>query len=133
LQPALEYWISDGFGARHLTELSYKLSPQQELRLSHSIWYVNHWEDAKWKQGLYYLQQFDNNDSLVAGVLMEGRVDPKYEEEKISASVRWRTQFLRSWLFFEIEPFVDYEEANNFRSSVGVALRLEGYFGYRHH
>lgn len=133
LQPAVEYWLNDGFGARHLTEVSYQFSRDKELRFSHSIWYVDHWKEAKWKQGVYYLQQFKNHDALVAGVLMEGRVHPKYEEEKITASVRWRTQFLRSWLFFEVEPFVDFEEANNFHSSVGIALRLEGFFGYRHH
>lgn len=133
LQPAVEYWLNDGFGARHLTEVSYQFTPNKEVRFSHSIWYVNHWKEARWKQGLYYVQQFANNDALVAGVLMEGRVDPKYEEEKISASVRWRTQFLRSWLFFEVEPFVDFEEANNFHSSIGIALRVEGYFGYKHH
>ncbi len=130
LQPAIEYWPGEGFGLRQLTELNYLINSSNEIRMSHSIWHIESFESPLWKHGLYYLSQLDHNNALVAGVLYQGKTRDGYEKDRVTISVRWRQRAIRQWLFFEVEPFVDYDRENDFGSEIGVALRVEGFFGY---
>ena len=36
---------------------------------------------------------------------------------------------LRDWLYFEVEPFVLWLREEDFKTSYGVALRVEAYYG----
>ena len=44
-------------------------------------------------------------------------------------SYRYREQFLHSWLYYEIEPFLEYRELRQYNDEVGIALRFIGYYG----
>jgi len=47
----------------------------------------------------------------------------------VYTSARWRTNYLRSWLYFELEPFVLWLRKEDFKPSYGVAMRFEFYYG----
>ena len=49
--------------------------------------------------------------------------------EEYLVSSRWRINALREWLFFEVEPFVTWRKDEQFATSYGISLRVEGFFG----
>ena len=75
--------------------------------------------------------QMDEKNALVYGLYIEGNSQPSYRPEEYLLSMRWRKNALREWLFFEIEPFLIWRREEQFNTSVGIALRVEGYFGHR--
>ena len=48
--------------------------------------------------------------------------------DKYTLSYRYRFNALREWLFFEIEPFIEWPKDENFTTTPGIALRIEGFF-----
>jgi hypothetical protein len=73
----------------------------------------------------------DEKNALVYGLYIEGNSQPNYRPEEYLLSTRWRKNALREWLFFEIEPFLIWRREEQFNTSIGIALRVEGYFGHR--
>lgn len=44
-------------------------------------------------------------------------------------SIRWRENFWRKWLYYEIKPSVNFHKDNNFDPSYGIRFSLDIYFG----
>ena len=130
VEPSFEYYAKDGFGYRFLTELSYFPSAGDEFRAFYSIWDRQEFISPRWKKAIYHLNKFDAKNTLITGVLFNGVTQPDYRDEKITFSARWRRHSLRKWLFFELEPFVDFERQDDYQSRLGIAFRVGGYFGY---
>ena len=130
IEPSLEYYIKDGLGYRFLTELSHFPDASSEFRGFYSIWDREDFDSPRWKKAVYHLTKWDAKTTLISGVLINGVTTPNYRDEKITISTRIRRHALRKWLFFEIEPFVDFERQDNYDTRWGIALRVGGYFGY---
>jgi len=56
-------------------------------------------------------------------------VDPKVGVYRYSVGGSWKASFLRPWLFYEIEPRVDYDMLYNWRPNYVVRYWFEIYFG----
>lgn len=130
VEPSLEYYMNDGAGYRFLSELSYFPDQRSEIRSFYSIWDREEFNTPYWKKAVYHLTKLDNKNTLITGILVNGVTKPDYRDEKITISTRWRRHALRKWLFFELEPFIDFERQKDYHSTWGIALRVGGYFGY---
>jgi hypothetical protein len=130
IEPSLEYYIKDGIGYRFLTELSYFPSASSEVRGFYSIWDREDFDTPHWKKAVYHLKKWDAKTTVISGILVNGVTGPDYRDEKITFSTRIRRHTLRKWLFFELEPFVDFERQDDYARRWGIALRVGGYFGY---
>ena len=131
VEPSLEYYMNDGAGYRFLTELSYFPDQSSEFRGFYSLWDREEFASPKWKKAVYHLTKYDHYTTIITGMLVNGVTSPDYRDEKITLSTRLRRHALRKWLFFEIEPFVDFERQEDYKSRFGIALRVGGYFGYQ--
>lgn len=132
VEPSLEYYMNDGLGYRFLTQMSYFPNKNSEFRAFYSIWDREEFSTPHWKKALYHLTRFNYKSTLITGILVNGVTEPNYRDEKITLSTRWRRHALRKWLFFEVEPFIDFERQNDYDTTWGIALRVGGYFGYAH-
>ncbi|HHH73005.1 MAG TPA: hypothetical protein ENL04_04190 [Sulfuricurvum sp.] len=56
-------------------------------------------------------------------------VDPHSGVNRYSLGASWKSSFLRKWLFFELEPRVDFDMLYNWRPNYVVRYWLEFYFG----
>lgn len=131
IEPSFEYYIKDGFGYRWLTQLSYFPNDNSELRAFYSIWDRESFTHVQWKKALYHLTKLDAKSTLISGVLVNGVTGPIYRDEKVTISIRYRRHTFRRWLFYEVEPFFDFEREDNHENRFGIALRVGGYFGYQ--
>ncbi|WP_199610289.1 hypothetical protein [Flocculibacter collagenilyticus] len=130
VEPAVEYYIGDGFGARLQLEAGYHFNPTNEFKWVYSIRDREDYDAPNWKNGAFYIWQQDEDHALIWSLIAKGVAQPKYREEEYTLSMRWRQRYLRKWLFFEIEPFIDFERQYDFDADAGIALRVEGFFGY---
>jgi len=130
IEPALYYFIGDGLGARLLLEYDYQINHSNQYRINYSIRASESFKGQKWKYGLYYLMQLGNQKAAVFGLVTHGKHDSDKGSfiDKYTLSYRYRFNALKRWLFFEVEPFVEWAKEDGFSTNPGIALRVEGYF-----
>ena len=130
IQPWVYYYLNDGLGARLLTEYDYQINLRQQLRVNFSVRASESFHGVRWKHGLYHLNQFSLSQAGILGLVVEGKKNEEnsYFIDKYALSYRYRFNAYRSWLFFEIEPFIEWPEERDYKTVPGIALRVEGYF-----
>lgn len=129
-EPSAFYYTDDGLGARLLLEYDYQLNPDHLFRANYSIRGSESFSGIRWKHGAYYLRHISDKEASVFGVVVEGERngDNGFLIENTTLSYRYRFNAIKKWLFFEIEPFMEWPEDVDYKTTPGVALKIEGYF-----
>jgi len=129
-EPSLFYFLDDGLGAKLLLEYNYQLDKQSQFRVNYSIRGSESFNGIRWKHGFYKLKQLNEKSASIFGLQVEGERngDQDFLIEKYTLTYRYRFNALRDWIFFEIEPFIEWPENENYTTTPGIALRIEGYF-----
>ncbi len=129
-QPSIFYYLDDGFGIRLFFEYDYNFAAKQQFRANYSIRTSEAFNGYRWRNGYYYLKQLDRYTATALGVVVKGEDngDKGFEVENYTLSYRYRVNTYRRWLYFEIEPFIEWPEDQSYKATPGIALRVEGYF-----
>jgi hypothetical protein len=130
LEPSVYYFLNDGVGAKVLLEYDYQLDATSQNRINYSTNISESFSGLKWKLGFYHLQQISETQAAVYGFQIAGEKngDRGSFVDTYSLNYRYRFGVLRKWLFFEIEPFVEFPEQYSYKVTPGLALRVEGFF-----
>lgn len=129
LTPAVEYYWSDGWGTRLLAEASTPLSDHSSYHSAASLRDLQAWQYPEWKWGHYYSHSIDDQRIWVLGALVKDNLNSPEPDRVYTLSWRYRQQWSRSWLYFEVEPFVDYLQKLHYQNEKGIALRIISQFG----
>ncbi|MBE0365840.1 hypothetical protein PULV_b0518 [Pseudoalteromonas ulvae UL12] len=122
----LEYYFSDGFGQFIKLAADKQFDQQLSLNWSANLRNIESEIDTEFRSGLYLSYLPDNKRAMVMGMNVKDSFDTL---RSYNLSYRYRQQFKHSWLFYEIEPFLEYREEFDYRDEVGIAVRLIGYYG----
>ncbi|REL37196.1 hypothetical protein [Thalassotalea euphylliae] len=130
VEPALFYFVDDGLGARLLLEYDYQLSLRNQFRFDYSIRGSESFSGIRWKHGFYHLHQYSLKRAGALGLVIEGERNGEngFIIDNYTLSYRYRFNAYKRWLFFEVEPFLEWPEDENYKTTPGIALRVEGYF-----
>ena len=130
VEPSVYYFLDDGLGAKLLLEYDYQLSKKSLFRMNYSIRGSAAFSGIRWKHGLYKLNQINENTASVMSLQVEGERNGArgFVIDNYTVGYRYRFNALRDWLFFEVEPFLEFPEQENYRTTPGIALRIEGFF-----
>jgi len=130
VEPSVYYYLDDGLGAKLQLEYDYQLSPKSQFRINYSIRGSAAFSGIRWKHGFYKLKQIDETTASVWSLQVEGERngDRSFIIDKYTLGYRYRFNALRDWLFFEVEPFLEFPEQENYTTTPGIALRIEGFF-----
>ena len=130
IEPSLSYYLGDGLGARLLLEYDYQLRPNSLFRMSSSIRKSEAFNDNRWEHGFYKLDQIDENTATIWSLQVEGKSGDEQggTVDNYRVGYRYRFNALTDWLYFEIEPFLEFPEQENYKKTPGIALRVEGFF-----
>jgi len=99
------FWeVDDGFGTT--SRVDYEFLPHRDrlLRWTGQGTVSEGSDGVDWRTSLVSFHQLSNYDAMRYEVGMFGYTDPKFEVEEYFVAVRYRRQFLRPWLFFELQP-----------------------------
>ncbi|XQW85079.1 hypothetical protein ACOYR1_18445 [Thalassotalea piscium] len=130
IEPSLYYFLKDGWGSKLLLEYDYQISPKSQLRINYSTRISQSFSGIRWKHGLYQLNQIDRTTASLFGLQVEGERngDRGFIIDKYTLSYRYRFNAYKDWLYFEVEPFIEWPETLNYHTIPGIALRVEGFF-----
>ncbi|OKY27011.1 hypothetical protein [Thalassotalea sp. PP2-459] len=130
IDPSVYYFLGDGLGAKLLLEYDYQVNAKTQLRINYSVRGSAAFSGLRWKHGAYYLRQIDHSSASITALQVEGERNGEngFMIDNYRLSHRYRFNALRSWLFFEIEPFLEWPEEQHYTTTPGIALRVEGYF-----
>jgi len=129
-EPSVYYFLGDGLGEKVLLEYNYQYDQKAQFRVNYSIWGSQSFSGIRWKHGFYQLKQLSDNKASIFGMQIEGERNGErgFLVNKYTLGYRYRFNALEKWLFFEIEPFLEWPEVKNYKTTPGIALRVEGYF-----
>jgi hypothetical protein len=126
LSPRLDYYSSDGWAPGVKASLAYELDANL-ISLSASWQKVQHEQHQRQKIGLYHIAPLAEGTSLVTGIQYSNN---EHGSTSYLLSARYRASFYRKWLFYEVEPFLEFQQVNKYNTEEGVALRLIVTYGH---
>ncbi|NVK58060.1 MAG: hypothetical protein HWE26_20885 [Alteromonadaceae bacterium] len=125
----LYYYTRDELGAELGLNFNFSLANDNYLRFRNRYFYRDRFNDWFWRHEIQLLRPVSQQSAVLFRFVTNGVSRPNHQLGEVYTSARWRTNYLRSWLFFELEPFVIWLREEDFNASVGVAMRFEFYYG----
>ena len=125
----VQWYTDDGWETK--TRLDFERLLMEDLFFRTSVsgyWYEN--KDGYFYNIKFYLYQIlGKGQALEYSLIHFFETRPSHELSEILLHVKYRKQFWRKWLFFEIKPQVAFREEDNFEPTPGITFSLEAVFG----
>ena len=129
LQPRIDYFLQDGWGPSVKGVVNYPLD-NSYLSLSATWQKIQNESRSRHKLGFFHIKNTGRNQLLVSGIQYNKSINKEdVSNENYIISMRYRNLIYKSWMYFELEPFIEFNELNDFRREVGIALNLISYYG----
>ncbi|MFT4652789.1 MAG: hypothetical protein ACI82S_000431 [Patiriisocius sp.] len=122
------YYSGDKLGFEANAEYGFVIDSSSAFEVSNSFRFRNNSSAWLWRHELQFLRLGENDSSYLFSASVEGTSKPSYREDQMLVSLRYKRKVLREWLFIEIEPFVLWLRDEDFKASVGIAIRTEIHF-----
>ncbi len=129
LQPRLDYFLQDGWGPSVKGVVNYSLE-KSYFSLSASWQKIQNESRSRRKVGFFHIKSTGRKQLLVTGV-QYNKSNNKLDipNESYVLSTRYRNLIYKSWMYFEVEPFIEFNQLNDFRREAGIAFNLLSYYG----
>lgn len=95
---------AEGFGTTSRLDWEWLPNRDSLLRVTGEGTYSEESEGVDWRSSVTGFRQLSPKTALRAEVGAFGYTSPSFEAEEYFVAVRYRRQFLRPWLFFEVQP-----------------------------
>jgi hypothetical protein len=123
-----------GFSSESVAEYNHSLSPVSSLRFVTDglLSEENNEQGIGWvlSQSAAYYYRLTSHSAIQYQVGAFAYTQPAWAAQKYRASILYRRNIFRPWLFYEVEPFWEWPKAEDFGTVTGISLRLEVLFGY---
>ncbi|MGB3724575.1 MAG: hypothetical protein WA981_02325 [Glaciecola sp.] len=124
----VNYYSSDRMGIEFSAEFGHVFNHRSAYQFNNSFRFRDRSNDWFWRHEMQVIYLGKNNTSYLATAMIDGLSTPRYRKEQMLVSFRYKRQIYREWLYLEVEPFVLWLRRENFRASMGLALRAEVHF-----
>jgi hypothetical protein len=122
------YYSGDKLGFEVDGVFSSQITPFSAFELNNSFQYRDNREEWYWRHEMRYLMLGENDTSYLFSASIDGLSEPSYRKESMLVSARYKRRIFREWLYLEVEPFVIWLREEDFRASLGIAIRAEVHF-----
>jgi len=129
LHPRLDYFLQDGWGPSLKGAVNYSLE-KSYFSLSASWQKIQNESRSRRKVGFFHITSTGREQLLVTGIQYNRSNDRlDISNDNYVISTRYRNLIYKSWMYFEVEPFIEFNQLNDFRREAGIALNLISYYG----
>ncbi|MDX8411891.1 MAG: hypothetical protein R8K46_08520 [Mariprofundaceae bacterium] len=121
----------DGFSETTQLDLERALSESTLLRWGNSGTYGEITDGLNWASQVSLLHQFSDKTAISLDVGASGVTEPGFEVSNYRAGMRFRQNFYRKWLFYELEPSASWPKdvlKNGRNASYAMTFALEFQF-----
>ena len=123
------YWKSDeGFGISTLLDLELTSDPDTLWRLSLFGDYGEDTDGLEWRSQASWQRRLDPKSAIAVRAGVKGETEPKQLLKEGWFSFRYRRNFFRPWLFYELEPGLSWHEKEDYDTEPTFGARLEVQF-----
>ena len=126
------FWIGgDGFGTLTRGDIDHSLDDKTLIRWANKVEYSEESNGAEWNTRLAWVKRLGKRSALSLFGFIRGETDPEILKGR-GFGAAYRRQFIRDWLYWEIEPRYSWRKRRPDVEREGVAsvkLRLEITFG----
>lgn len=126
VRPSAEYYINDGWGSRLNVSFDLPMSERSLINFSSNAHYVQSEPTVSFANGVYFHHVHSEKLASVFGVNAYDGFDG---ERGYYGSYRLRQRSNTHWLYYEVEPFIEYRESLNYKDEYGIAFRVYAYYG----
>lgn len=120
------FWQDEeGFGESTRLDLEHRPADHSLLRWSTSGLFSESSDGWEWRTEGDLFRRLSRRTALNFGVSAEGVTRPAAVVDTYRAHLRFRRNFLRDWLFYEIEPELRWPREEDYDVTPGIMLRLE--------
>lgn len=117
------YFIDgEGFGVRSRYELDRVIDKNRLLRWANNAKFSEDTDGVNWSTRLLLGERLNNKTAVSYFVWTGGKTRPDYLTTSYGFGLRYRREFLRPWLFYELEPAYAWKREEVEDSREGVAL-----------
>lgn len=129
LFPRIDYFNQDGWGPGLKASLHYAF-PKDVLSLSSSSQKIEVEKRSRKKIALHYICNINQKQLAVSGIqYTRDNNEQDIALDSYSVSIRYRRLVYKKWLFFEAEPFIEFNEIKDYRREGGILLSLITHYG----
>ncbi|MDN3638198.1 hypothetical protein QWY82_05160 [Simiduia curdlanivorans] len=123
------YRSDEGLGARTQIDLDYspRDNEQEVVRWRQLYDLSEEFSGVDWKTSVEYLRQVNRDRAWGVGYGNSGNINEAAIGEAHKVWVRYRKRFYREWLFWELEPFVQWKRDFDFQADPGIEASIEIY------
>jgi hypothetical protein len=124
------FWESDdGFGTRGRIDVDYRLHRNCLGRFASEITWAEFTEEVEFVERISINH---HNDKRTRAIGAAAQLEFQTQTDTITrglTSLKWRTRFIRDWLFFEIEPAAIFPEERDYSFTPQLTFRFEMIYG----
>lgn len=103
------YWDArDGFGEANEINFERPFGPATMVHWRNTAGISESWDGWRWASDLSVRRMLSRQSALTVGAGVTGRTRPSTVAEDFRIYTRYRRNFLRSWLYYELEPFINW-------------------------
>lgn len=123
------YWITDD-GTGFSSLLDFEHASREDTLWRYTLFgnYSETTEGLEWSTQATWLRQLDRKTAISARLGVKGETDKPDNVTETWTTFRYRANFLRPWLFYEVEPGLSWHEKEDYDTEPTLALRLEVLF-----
>lgn len=130
------FWVGgDGFGNLVRTDIDRVFERDRLLRWTNRATYSEESNGVEWNSRVLFRHRLDERTAMGYFTSMKGETQPSTLTKSYSVGMIFRRNFLRRWLFFEVEPSYRWRKGQNDThrdASAVLLLRLEIAFDATH-
>jgi hypothetical protein len=122
------FWdAKDGFGESNQVDLERQIAAETLLRWSNFSTITERTVGWNWGTELSVLRKLSSESAITIAANATGATRPSATVQNYRLYARYRRNFLRSWLFFELEPDVNRprQPLGGWKTVLGGTVRLE--------
>lgn len=123
-------WIEDdGFSSEASVAAERNLTDSLFFRAASQVKWREDEDGVTLEEGLAFTYQIDDRRAVTLRGGVRSVTRPANTVDEYGLSLRYRKQFYRDWLYYEIEPRATFPDDRDFRFTPSVAVIVEMIFG----
>ncbi len=131
IRPTQEFFwfLRDGFGETTSLNFDNSLTPKTLFRFQNEVTWRDDTDDVTFVTGPTVFHRISDKRAIAFNLKASGINRPKLFVNNYRASIDYRQNIYKKWLFFELNPAVDFPESRDFHKVYSISLQVEAVFG----
>lgn len=131
IRPTQEFFwfLRDGFGETTSLNFDNSLTPKTLFRFQNEVTWRDDTDDVTFVTGPTVFHRISDKRAIAFNVKASGINRPTLFVNNYRASIDYRQNIYKKWLFFELNPAVDFPESRDFHKVYSISLQIEAVFG----